>query len=229
MYAGEPRPPPHRTAATTRGGRLPALSANCHLKADEIAEGFVAAVDEALDRAQGFAERIEGFAGWKVNAYKNVEQLLNGEKDLDGADICSPHGLHHVLACELLEGGVNVLVEKPIGITVKASKKIIQTAKRRGLVAATAEQCRRSIGQRMTAILRLRSIWLHGGRRPVLPTAPARGRFIGLHITDMWRSRSTWRRGRRRPKGEAGDHRGRLDVPPWNQRGGRGRWGKEGG
>jgi predicted dehydrogenase len=109
---------------------------------------IVAAVDEVLDRAKGFAGRIEGFSGQKVNAYKNVAQLLNGEKNLDGADICSPHGLHHVLGCELLNGGVNVLVEKPVGITVKASKKIIQTAKRKRLVAATAEQCRRAIGQR---------------------------------------------------------------------------------
>ena len=109
---------------------------------------IVAAVDAALDRARGFAERIEGFAGWPVNTYASVEQLLNSEKDLDGADICSPHGLHHVLACELLAGGVNVLVEKPIGITVRASKKIIQAARRNKRVAATAEQCRRAIGQR---------------------------------------------------------------------------------
>ena len=109
---------------------------------------IVAAVDEALGRAKDFAERIGGFSGQKVNAYENVAQLLNGENNLDGADICSPHGLHHVLGCELLNGGVNVLVEKPVGITVKASKKIIQTAKRKRLVAATAEQCRRAIGQR---------------------------------------------------------------------------------
>lgn len=109
---------------------------------------IVAAVDAALDRARGFAERIEGFAGWPVNTYASVEQLLNSETDLDGADICSPHGLHHVLACELLAGGVNVLVEKPIGITVRASKKIIQAARRNKRVAATAEQCRRAIGQR---------------------------------------------------------------------------------
>jgi predicted dehydrogenase len=41
-----------------------------------------------------------------------------------------------------------VLVEKPIGITVRASKKIAQTAQRCGRVAATAEQCRRALGQR---------------------------------------------------------------------------------
>ena len=109
---------------------------------------IVAAVDEVPARAEEFAARINGFAGWEVNAYTSVAALLAGEDALAGADICSPHGLHHVLACELLEGGVHVLVEKPIGVTVRASKKIAQTAQRCGRVAATAEQCRRSLGQR---------------------------------------------------------------------------------
>ena len=109
---------------------------------------IVAAVDEVPARAEEFATRINGFAGWEVNTYASVTELLTGEDALDGADICSPHGLHHVLACELLEGGVNVLVEKPIGVTVRASKKIAQTAQRCGRVAATAEQCRRALGQR---------------------------------------------------------------------------------
>ena len=47
MYVGEPRPPPHRIPPITRGGRLPPLPANCHLNADDIADCFVAAVDEA--------------------------------------------------------------------------------------------------------------------------------------------------------------------------------------
>jgi predicted dehydrogenase len=83
-----------------------------------------------------------------VATFKSVDQLLNSGVQVDGGDICSPHGVHHVLGCQLLDGGVNVLCEKPIGITVKASKKIAATAKKRGLVAATAEQCRRAIGQR---------------------------------------------------------------------------------
>jgi hypothetical protein len=38
---------------------------------------IVAAVDEALGRAKGFAECLEGFSGQKVNADKNPAQLLN--------------------------------------------------------------------------------------------------------------------------------------------------------
>ena len=109
---------------------------------------IVAAVDEAKERAEGFADRLASAAGWEVAAFGSVDELLDSGLEVDGADICSPHGLHHVLGCQLLQAGVNVLIEKPIGITVKASKKIAATAKRRGLVAATAEQCRRAIGQR---------------------------------------------------------------------------------
>ena len=93
---------------------------------------IVAAVDAALDRARGFAERIEGFAGWPVNTYASVEQLLNSETDLDGADICSPHGLHHVLACELLAGGVNVLVEKPMAASTAEAQQMVAAATRAG-------------------------------------------------------------------------------------------------
>ncbi len=109
---------------------------------------IVAAVDSDISRAKAFADRISAKTGWNVNTYRSVDQLLNSESNLDGADICSPHGLHHVLGCDLLKGGVNILCEKPIGITVKASKKIIAAAKRYKKIAANAEQCRRSIGQR---------------------------------------------------------------------------------
>ena len=86
--------------------------------------------------------------GRQVRSFGSIDQLLDSGIGLDGADICSPHGLHHVHCCRLLDAGIDVLCEKPIGITVKATKKIVATAKKRGRIAATAEQCRRSIGQR---------------------------------------------------------------------------------
>jgi len=109
---------------------------------------IIAAVDTDTNRATAFADTIESNTGWDVSTFKTIDQLLNSDLSIDGADICGPHGLHHVMSCELLNGGVNVLCEKPIGITVKATKTIIATAKRKGLIAANAEQCRRSIGQR---------------------------------------------------------------------------------
>ena len=109
---------------------------------------IVATVDSDRTRAQAMAAQIEEKTGDSVNVYKSIDQLLNSEKKLDGADICGPHGLHHVMACELLAGGINILCEKPVGVTVKATKKIIAAARKHKRIAATAEQCRRSIGQR---------------------------------------------------------------------------------
>ena len=109
---------------------------------------IAATVDDAKERAQSMADKITQNTGEEVRAYRSVDDLLDGEPDLTGADICSPHGLHHLLACQLLAGGVHILCEKPIGVTVKATKKIIAAAKRHRRIAANAEQCRRSVGQR---------------------------------------------------------------------------------
>ncbi|MBI2951458.1 Gfo/Idh/MocA family oxidoreductase [bacterium] len=109
---------------------------------------IVATVDEVPERARNYAERIRSLTGEAVSAHKSLDDLLNGERRLNGADICSPHGLHHVHACQLLGHGLHVLVEKPIGVTVRATQKIIAAAKKGRRIAATAEQCRRSLGQR---------------------------------------------------------------------------------
>jgi UDP-N-acetyl-2-amino-2-deoxyglucuronate dehydrogenase len=61
----------------------------------------------------------------------------------EGADCCLPHWLHHSIGIQLLEGGIHVLIEKPIGITVKATKAIAAAAEKAGKVAAVAEQIRR--------------------------------------------------------------------------------------
>jgi len=118
------------------------------LKRGEKRLRIVATVDDVAERASDFAGRVEVLTGEAVTPYTSVDDLLNGEKRLNAADICSPHGLHHILGCRLLEAGINIICEKPIGITVKASKKIIASAKKSRRIAATAEQCRRSIGQR---------------------------------------------------------------------------------
>jgi predicted dehydrogenase len=109
---------------------------------------IVATVDSVKASAQAMADRIEGTTGEPVKAYRTIDAMLNAGKLVDGADVCSPHGLHHVHSCQLLAAGVHILCEKPIGITVKATKKIIAASRRYRRIAATAEQCRRSIGQR---------------------------------------------------------------------------------
>ena len=106
-----------------------------------------ATCDIRKEAAEDYADRVAAFQGTKPRAYDSIEEMLKVE-NLNGADICTPHSHHHSSAIPCLESGVDVMTEKPFGITIKASKKMIEVAEKNGRLTATAEQCRRELGQR---------------------------------------------------------------------------------
>jgi predicted dehydrogenase len=76
-------------------------------------------------------------AAAKVGAELGVEALgdyraLIGR--VDAVSLAVPTPLHHRIGCELLDGGIHVLVEKPIATTVAEARELIDIAKRRGCV-----------------------------------------------------------------------------------------------
>ncbi len=121
-----------------------------YLKIQETVPGKVelpAMCDPVEQNAERFAEQVKEATGRKPNVYKDVDEMLAAE-DLDGVDICTPHAYHHINAVKCLNAGVNVIVEKPIGITVKATHAIIEAAKANNKIAATAENIRRMPSRR---------------------------------------------------------------------------------
>ena len=108
---------------------------------------LVAMCDEVEDRADQFAERVKEVTGKKPEVFQDTDEML-AKADLDGADICTSHAHHHINAIKCLNSGVNVMVEKPMGVTVKASHAIIASAKANNKIAATAENIRRMPSRR---------------------------------------------------------------------------------
>ncbi len=108
---------------------------------------IVALCDESEGQNVAMAEEVAKFQSDAPTSYTDLSELLSSE-DLDGADICTPHSDHHISGVACLEAGVNVLIEKPIGITIRASKLIIAAAEKAGKIAATAENIRRQPSQR---------------------------------------------------------------------------------
>jgi UDP-N-acetyl-2-amino-2-deoxyglucuronate dehydrogenase len=105
---------------------------------------IVALCDPVRENAEAFADTVERFQGKRPRLYADHETMLKEEAgNLDAVDIITPHHLHHVVAVACLEAGLHVMVEKPVGVTVKATKAIVEAAKRTGKFAATAEQIRR--------------------------------------------------------------------------------------
>ncbi|MCS7191444.1 MAG: Gfo/Idh/MocA family oxidoreductase [Armatimonadetes bacterium] len=69
----------------------------------------------------------------QINTYQSVEDLLAHE-DFELAVIVTPHNTHAPLTLKCLKAGKHVIVEKPMCITVKEAKAMIETAKQKGLM-----------------------------------------------------------------------------------------------
>lgn len=72
-------------------------------------------------------------AQYSVNGYTDYHQMLEVEKP-DAVSIVVPTALHEKVALEVLNAGVNVLIEKPIAATLDEGQHIIDTAKATGRV-----------------------------------------------------------------------------------------------
>ena len=112
---------------------------------DDFAVTAVCDINE--ESVQRSAQELEERFGLRPAIYTDYQELLSKEQ-VDGANLCLPHGLHHVVAIDCMEAGVHVLCEKPLGITVKASRKMAEIADRTGCVLSTAVPKRREPGQR---------------------------------------------------------------------------------
>lgn len=78
------------------------------------------------DPDRSHAERLLARFGLSVPIYTDLEELLDREHP-DVLHICTPHYLHAPMCCAALSRGVNVLCEKPLGIS-EADLRAIEAA-----------------------------------------------------------------------------------------------------
>ncbi len=73
--------------------------------------------------------------------YLDFDEMLKNP-DIDIVSICLPSAMHAEFAVKAMEAGKNVLVEKPVDITVAAAQKIEEARQRTGLKAGVIHQNR---------------------------------------------------------------------------------------
>jgi len=76
-----------------------------------------------------------------VKWYQDYVDMLEKE-ELDAVSICTPHFLHHQMCINAARHGVNVLVEKPMAITVKEADEMIYEAKKNSVKLGVVFQLR---------------------------------------------------------------------------------------
>ena len=103
-------------------------------------------------RRQRLAEMVEAGQGRRPRECAEIAQLLDDPR-VEAVDVVLPTSLHHDAALAALAAGRDVLLEKPLALTVAACDLIVAAAERAGKVAAVAENYRRLPGNRALGAL----------------------------------------------------------------------------
>ena len=77
----------------------------------------------------------------KYKKYTNYKEMLEKEKP-ELVAIATESGKHAAIALECLDAGVNLIIEKPIALSLEDADKIIEKANKKGLVVCANHQNR---------------------------------------------------------------------------------------
>ena len=73
--------------------------------------------------------------------YKNYKEILK-ENKIDIAIISTESGYHEEIGLYFLENGVNLIIEKPLAMSIEGAQKLVDTAKKNNLKLAASHQNR---------------------------------------------------------------------------------------
>jgi predicted dehydrogenase len=109
---------------------------------------LAAVCDPQPDAALQAARLAERILGSRPAVFSDHEQLIASDV-VQALDVVTDPSTHHRIVVAALEHGVHVLCEKPLGVTVRACRLMLDAAARSGAVLATAENYRRDPSNRL--------------------------------------------------------------------------------
>jgi predicted dehydrogenase len=90
---------------------------------------LVGVVDSDIGRADAVASEFG------CRAFGSIDQLVNVHRELQAASVAVPTVSHKDVALALMEAGVDVLIEKPLAISLSEADELMSAAKRLNRVA----------------------------------------------------------------------------------------------
>lgn len=164
---------------------------------------ITATCDMVEERAAKMAEELEPMQGKRPRTYVELEELLAKEEDLLAVDICSLHRNHHTLAVPCFEAGKHVTIEKPLALTLRAGKVMLDAAEKAGTIFQVTENYRRSpqnraikwaLSQGMIGQVRMiywidahERLWHWGWRESKMDAGGGWSLDGGVHYADLMR------------------------------------------
>lgn len=114
---------------------------------EQLSKGFddfelVAFCDLIAERAQNYANKYKEATGKQAAVFTSVDELLTSGPAFDVAEVQVPHAEHHKVAIRCLKAGKHVMIEKPLGITMRAAKEMMNCARENGVTLKVMENYR---------------------------------------------------------------------------------------
>jgi predicted dehydrogenase len=114
---------------------------------------LVAVCDLRLDNAHYLAEEAEEMLGHRPAVFQDLNRMAEAVRDLQAVVITTDASAHHSVACTAFDLGLHVLIEKPMGLTVRACNRMLAAQQRSGKLLSVAENYRRDPMSRLTRAL----------------------------------------------------------------------------
>ncbi len=109
---------------------------------------IIACCDIRPEAAAALADEVASFQPHRPAVYSDLDKLLASEPQLDACDISVVHRDHHTVAIPCLQAGKHVTIEKPLAITMRAAKLMLDAAAEAGVKLHVAENYRRALPER---------------------------------------------------------------------------------
>lgn len=129
-------------------GRRHMLGFNALHKAGKLEGEIVALLDINAETANKLADETFALMGVRPNIYTSIDELLKDER-VEALDIVTDPRTHHTIAIKAMEARRHVLCEKPLALTMKTGRMMVEAAERTGMVLGTAENYRRGGANRV--------------------------------------------------------------------------------
>jgi predicted dehydrogenase len=114
---------------------------------------LAAVYGRTLSKVEALADEAESRLGQRPRVYSDLEQMARGMPEVQGVAIVTDAGSHHGVAYACLDAGYHVLIEKPLALTVRACRHVIDAARRQDRVLSVAENFRRDPMNRLARAL----------------------------------------------------------------------------
>ena len=122
-----------------------------HVKAAKNNElEFVALCDIERNNIEQLLQKTELQKYNSIEKYTDYKKMIEDHAELELIAIATPSGLHAEIALYCIERGINVIIEKPMAMSMKDADEIVKLSEKKKVVASVCHQNRFNIAVQKT-------------------------------------------------------------------------------